>query len=367
MSVPAIAVSTPAPRDMWREVYDSDPHALLYHAPEWVDLLIAFGGYQDASRLYALRDGRFAVLPMVRKHLFSGVVREASFPPAWGMGGVLASEGVRESDVAAVFADLGSRRVARTSLRPNPMTGPVWEAARPPGVVAVPRLAHVLHLEGGFDHVWNKRFTGQARTAVRKAERSGLTVRCDTSGRLLPVFYELFERSLDRWAAAQNEPRALARWRGHRRDPLRKLQMTAEWLGERCRVWVAWLDGRPAASILVSRGPSANYTRGVMDKELAGPTRANYLLHRLAVEDACAAGCRYYHMGETGSSSALAQFKTRFGAHPQPYAEYHIEAVPLIALDRALRRSVKRVIGFKDVPGHAESAPRRQTAARPRR
>ena len=346
----AVAVRTPAPRDVWRELYDSDPHALLYHAPAWVDLLSAFGAYEDASRFYALPDGRLAVLPMVRKRLLSGVVREASFPPAWGMGGLLASGGVREADVAAVFADLASRRVARTSLRPNPMTGPVWEAARPPGVVAVPRLAHVLDLEGGFDHVWNKRFTGQARTAVRKAERSGLTVRCDTSGRLLPVFYELFERSLDRWANAQNEPRALARWRGHRRDPLRKLQMMAECLGERCRVWIAWLDGRPAASILVIQGPSANYTRGVMDKELAGPTRANYLLHRLAVEDACAAGCRYYHMGETGLSSALAQFKTRFGARPQPYAEYYIEAVPLVALDRALRRSVKRVIGFKDMP-----------------
>jgi Acetyltransferase (GNAT) domain len=354
MSMPTdergVEVRTPAPRDVWRELYKSDPHALLYHAPVWVDLMSAFGSYEDASRLYSLPDGRLAVLPMVRKRLLNRVVREASYPAAWGMGGLLASGGVRESDVAAVFADLASRRVVQTTLRPNPVMGAVWEAARPPSVVTVSRLAHVLDLEGGFDHVWNERFTGQARTAVRKAERSGLTVRCDTSGRLLPVFYELYERSLDRWAAAQHEPRALARWRGHRRDPLRKLQMIAEWLGEGCRVWVAWLDGRPAASILVIQGPSANYTRGVMDKEIAGPTRANYLLHRLAVEDACAAGCRHYHMGETGPSSTLAQFKTRFGARPQPYAEYHIEAVPLTALDRALRSGVKRVIGFKDAP-----------------
>jgi hypothetical protein len=365
---PVIELRTPAPRDVWREVYESDPHALVYHAPAWVDLLTAFGGYEDASRLYVLEDDRLAVLPMVRRRPFSGLLREASYPPAWGMGGVIASGGVRSSDVAAVFADLTSRRAVRTSLRPNPLTGPVWEAAHPPGVVAVPRLAHVLDLEGGFDHVWSKRFTGQARTAVRKAERSDLTVTCDTSGQLLPIFYELFERSLDRWAAAQHEPRALARWRGHRRDPLRKLQLMAQWLGEACRVWVASLDGRPAAAILVIRGPSANYTRGAMDKALAGPTRANYLLHRLAVEDACDAGCRYYHMGETGLSAALAQFKTRFGARPQQYAEYHIEALPLIALDRALRRGVKRVIGFKDVPSHVQPVPSRgETPARARR
>ena len=34
----AVAVRTPAPRDVWRELYDSDPHALLYHAPAWVEL-----------------------------------------------------------------------------------------------------------------------------------------------------------------------------------------------------------------------------------------------------------------------------------------------------------------------------------------
>jgi hypothetical protein len=71
----AVAVRTPAPRDVWRELYDSDPHALLYHAPAWVDLLSAFGAYEDASRFYELPDGRLALLPMVRKRLLSGVVR----------------------------------------------------------------------------------------------------------------------------------------------------------------------------------------------------------------------------------------------------------------------------------------------------
>ncbi len=83
----------------------------------------------------------------------------------------------------------------------------------------VPRLAHVLELEGGFERVWKEQFTGTARTAVRKAERSGLTVERDTSGKLVPVVYELFERSLDRWARQQHEPRPFARWRRRRQDP----------------------------------------------------------------------------------------------------------------------------------------------------
>ncbi|MGH2909670.1 MAG: hypothetical protein ACRDK8_10280, partial [Solirubrobacteraceae bacterium] len=81
---------------------------------------------------------------------------------------------------------------------------------------------------------------------------------------------------------------------------------------------------------------------------LAGPTRANYLLHSLAIEEACAAGCRHYHMGETGESESLAQFKTRFGARPHRYAQYHLERVPVTAADRRLRAVVKRTIRFRD-------------------
>ena len=113
-------VISPAPREAWREVYDSDPNALLYHAPGWVDLLCSLGGYEDASRLYELPEGRLAVLPMVRNRLIGGIQQEASFPPAWGMGGLLASGGLRESDVAAMFADLASRRVAQICATAQP-------------------------------------------------------------------------------------------------------------------------------------------------------------------------------------------------------------------------------------------------------
>jgi hypothetical protein len=345
----ALRVISPAPRDAWQEALASDPMALVFQTPRWLDCLCATGRYRDASRLYELPSGRRLVLPMVRLGCRTGSLAvEASFPPSWGTGGIVASGGPRAGDLAVVFADLGARPVLRTSVRPNPLTGASWAEARPRGALAVPRLAHVLDLDGGFERVWRERFTGSARTAVRKAERAGLTVECDTAGRRAAVFYDLFERSLDRWARQQHEPLALARWRGHRRDPLRKLRLIAEHLGDRCHLWIAWHGEEPAAAILVLQDANASYTRGAMDKELAGPTRANYLLHQLAIEQACDAGCRQYHMGESGTSAALAQFKTRFGARPAPYAEYHLERLPVTAADRYVRTAVKHVIGFRD-------------------
>jgi lipid II:glycine glycyltransferase (peptidoglycan interpeptide bridge formation enzyme) len=205
----------------------------------------------------------------------------------------------------------------------------------------------VVDLDGGPEQIW-KRFRSSARRAVRKAERSGLEIECDTSGRLLPVFHRLFQLSIERWAGQQHEPVALARWRARRRDPLEKFEQWAAALGDEMRVWVAWKNGSPAASIIVLQGANANYTRGAMDKDLAGPTHANDLLQWLAIEDACEAGCRHYHMGESGSSRPLAAFKEKFGARPVEYGEYRIERLPLTRADAWARALVKRLLRFRD-------------------
>jgi hypothetical protein len=342
-------VTTPAPRASWREVLACDPNARVSQTCEWLDCICAFGRHEDASRLYELPSGRRLVLPMVRRRDLPGrLASEASFPAGWEPCGIIAPGPLEVDDVAVVFQDLASRANVRTSLRPGPLQAAAWAAARAPGTAVVPRLAHALELDGGFAWVWAKRFTGTARRAVRKAERSELTIERDTSGRLVPIVQQLFEMSLDRWARQQHEPRPLARWRGLRRDPARKLELISRMLGDACRIWMAWCDARPAAAIVVLQGRNASYARGMMDKELAGPTRANYLLHTLAIEEACDAGCRYYDMGETGGSPSLARFKTQFGARPLHHAEYHVERVPITALDRRARSVVKRIVGFRE-------------------
>lgn len=314
-----------------------------------MDCLCEIGGYRDVSRLYRLRDGRELLLPIAQRAFPGGIAVEASLPFGWGTGGLVAADPVRPADVGLLWSDVARQRAVRTSIRPNPREGDVWAASAPPGLVVVPRTAHVLDLEGGFEAVWMQHFEGTARTAVRKAEKSSLVVESDTTGRLVPVFYELYRQSIDRWATQQHEPRLLARWRGAQRDPLRKFQSVAEHLGDACRVWVAWHDGEAAAAIVVLRqGAAASYWRGAMHKDLAGPTRANYLLHHHAIEQACADGCAYYHMGETGSSASLAQFKTRFGAQAYSYAEYHRERIPLTRADATARRIVKRILRFRD-------------------
>jgi hypothetical protein len=161
-------------------------------------------------------------------------------------------------------------------------------------------------------------------------------------------FYELYENSVQRWARQQREPLLLARLRARHFGPSRRIAHIAEALHGSCRIWLARVHGRPAAAIIVLKEGNAQYTRGVMDKDLAGPTGANFLLHHLAIEDAERSGCRYYHMGETRPASPLAKFKAHFGARPHHYAEYRVERWPLTRVDLSLRHCFKAAIGFRD-------------------
>ena len=344
-----LTITSPAPRAAWDELARADRDVLVTQTPAWTDCLCSVTGTRDVSRLYEFADGRRFVMPLVRpSRRPARISREASFPNAWGFGGLVGPDAGIEH-VQAVLADLRASGAASVRVRPNPLQHEVWSAARPDGVLAVRRRAHAIDLAGGFEAVWKQGFSSRARNHVRRAERSGVSVELDTDGRLIGVFHELFLRSVERWATRQHEPRALALWRARRRDSLEKLRRLLGDLGGAGRLYVASVEGRPAAAIIVLQGDkNAHYTRGAMDVELAGRSRANYLLHRVAIEDACEAGCRTYHMGETGGSSSLAQFKEALGARSHEYAEYVAEALPFTTIDRRARTVAKRLLRFRD-------------------
>jgi hypothetical protein len=351
-------VISPAPWAIWQTVWQQDCEAVPYQSPAWFDALCASSEYADASRLYEMTDGRQIIVPLVRRRKRPPLLNTAaSLPNSWGMGRLVAATPPQRADIAAILHDLAHLPYARVSIRPNPRLGAVWAAACPPSLLAVPRLAHVLDLEGGFDKVWRERFSSGTRKAVRRAERAGLDIEYDTTGRLVPVFYQLLTSAFERWARQQNEPSALAHWRGRQRDSLGKFRTIAAKLGAACQIWMAWHQGEPAAAMLVLCHHNVNDARGAMNEELANATGANNLLQKLAIEEACRHGCRYYHMGESGTSAGLAYCKSRFGAVGLPYAEYHLERVPITTIDRQMRGVLKRLIRFRDVQTSPHASP----------
>jgi hypothetical protein len=344
-----LRVTSPAPRREWREVLEADADALIPQSPEWVDAMCANEPFEDASRFYETQRGIRIVLPMVRRTgpWPSSLAPRASMPMAWGMGGMLVEGEPTERELAAVVADVASAGALRTQIRPNPLRDGHWSAAEDWGAIKVPRRAHVLDLRPGVDEIW-KTMKSEARRAVRKAERTGVEVESASGRRLVGDFYRLLELSVERWAAQQHEPLALARWRARRRDPLEKFEQMADSLGDGMRIWVARLNGAPVASTVVLSGANVNDTRGAMDKERIGNSCANDLIEWLTIKEACEAGCHQLHLGESGTSRNLARFKEKWGAQPVDYNEYRFERLPLSRADSLARGAVKRVLKFKD-------------------
>ncbi|WP_217240992.1 GNAT family N-acetyltransferase [Streptomyces sp. AC555_RSS877] len=343
-------VTTPAPRETWWELAGQDANTYVSQTPAWLDCLCASGPYRDASRLYEFEGGGRLVLPLSRRRRCpKRLDAEESWPADWGIGGPVSSGEVGPAQARAVFDDLARRPAFHVGVRFRPGDEEMWASAAPADFRREPHTTQALNLDGGFTTVWERRFHQRARRAVRRAEGSEVEVQVDRTGRLIPAFYELYEQSIVRWAAQQHEPLALARWRRTRAFPLRQLEAVAAGLGESCAIWMAWHAGEPAAAIVVLRhGHHAKLWRGAMNRELAHPVRANHLLHRLAIEDACAAGCRQYDMGESRPGSSLAAFKESFGADSFSSPRYFRERLPVTAAERRLRAAVKHVIRFRD-------------------
>jgi hypothetical protein len=343
----AIEVISPAPRVRWGEAVAADDSALLSHTPEWLDIICAVDGWTDASRLYVWPSGRHVVLPMVRK-VFGGVAAvEECLPRGWGFGGLIASGGATPEDTVAVVRDLSRRRLLRQHVCPSPLQGHSWQQAIGPAAAAptVTRRAHAVNLSCGVANAW-RALSENARRGVRKAERQGIEIEYDGTGRLFDVFEELWLDSVKRWARQGGYPAWVSRWRERRLNPRSRWRQIARRTEGGVAIWVARHRGEPAAAIVVLRGRNDHYTRGAMNKQIAGPTRANFLLHWLAIQDACSRAAQWYQMGQSGRDGCpVARFKENFGAKAYDFPEVQMERVPIAAAASNARTILRRVIG----------------------
>ncbi|MFC5993592.1 GNAT family N-acetyltransferase [Pseudonocardia hispaniensis] len=337
-----VRITSPAPRAVWRTVFGRAPDAVATQAPEWMDAL-GTRGYRDASRLYELDDGRRLVLPLAARRVAGLTLTEESWPYGWGYGGLLAEGGgLTDADCRLVLDDLARRPAVLRAVVPMPLHGARWAAAAPGTVRRVPYTCQVVDLDGGFDTVWSTRFRRQARNSVRKAERFGLDVQREhagmSHGRGLEMFAQLYAGAVDRWAAQRGQPLRIARLLAARRDRPGQLAAAAAALGDRCVIWSACHRGEPVAVNVVLQG--ARHAVGwlcAMQPELARETLATYLLHSLTISDACRAGVRHFHMGESETGSGAEHFKRYFGATPVEYAALRFERLPLSRAEQRLR------------------------------
>jgi len=341
-------VTSPAPPERWQAAYAADREAMPYQSPKWTQALCADGLYADASRCYETDDGRTLVLPLVRRRgLPDRLATAGSLPMV--MGGLVADGPLSVEDIQAVLGDLAALPFAALRIRPNPRTGALWSEATLSATLRIPRRAHVVPVSRPVEDI-RAGLSNSIRKSVDRAVRNGLEVVWDTTGSKLGVFKELYDRSIERWARRQHEPVPLSRWRMERATRAPTLAATARCMAGVWRMGVVEIGGRPAAAaiILIEPGGNANGFRMAMDIDLVGRSGAGYLVQVAALEEASRAGCRFFHLGESGQAEGLSDHKERMGGIPIAYEELVFERLPVARADRLLRSVVKRAIGFRD-------------------
>ena len=319
------SVSTPAPLPQWNAVLAADPGATALQTPAYLAAVLKAGGGRDISRLYTLTDGRRLVLPLIEQSLLPGLRQAGDHPAGFGHGSVLATGGLRRSDVATVVTDL--RRLGLSiRIGGGHHTAEQWSAGVGPGVLEIPRRVDVVDLSMGYDEYLTRTVRRGTRQSVAKAARNGVEIEVDTTGRLIPVFYDLYLSWVERWIPRSGLPPALARHSALKQEPYAKFETVAALLGDSCRVFVAWHQGRAVASCInLVHGEHAVGWRSYSIKELASPVAANTATQVAGIRDAMDSGCRFFDLGQSGDVSNLQSFKNSLGASPRQVVDLRIE------------------------------------------
>jgi CelD/BcsL family acetyltransferase involved in cellulose biosynthesis len=339
-----------AARRAWEELVDQDKSVALSKTPQWADCICSCDHFSDATLLFRGEDGRRLILPRLRKAGTPPLLGSFSSPPRhWNLGadasGLLSEGGLASpTETRALIQELQRHAGLRTRIVVGRDEARIWASAAPRTVYSITRTAQVLDLRGGFPTVWSERFTSKVRSNSRKAERRGVVVESDNTGRLIPVFDVLYRSSVDRWAQERGYPLTLMRWLAQRQHPQSKFATVARTLGEGCTVSIAWRHGEPIAGVIIlTRGPRVTYWRGAMDKDRSRGTGANELLHRCAIEEACVSERESYDFG-LSQTNDLKKFKSTFGAAEVPVHIYYFETFPTAAAEVKCYQAAKRTI-----------------------
>jgi hypothetical protein len=312
----------------WELFVTSHPDGLIYHHPAWLLVLEREYGIRPTNLACEDASGKIrGVLPMFqtrglpfwKRGRLSG--HRLSSLPRTPVAGPL----TLDNEATAILVQAAVDRI-----RENPGQTLQVKVLRPTldglvkGIARVPwRMTYVLELptESRTVRFGNGRNHNRIRWAVNKASRLGVEVReAETEGDL-KTWYSLY---LETQRESVVPPRAYRFFKGCW-DILRQRGLMRLLIAEHNDAG----SHRPiAGSIFLMFGKTVFYAfNGSLRNSLA--LRPNDAIQWRAIHDACNEGYRWFDFGEVvENDEGLAEFKSKWGAQPQPLFRYYYSAAP---------------------------------------
>jgi Acetyltransferase (GNAT) domain len=294
----------------------ASPAALAYHYPFYRDAIAAAGVGEPTSFALEENGAITAVLPGFSRSTDSGTVF-ASLPFFGPNAGVLtANDGGAFARHRHLLDAL--RAWMRTHPRPlaaslqTPFLLPDFTAYDTllPDALVVDRFTQQVDIQAG-------EWPSKVRYDLRRAVNLGVTVERGLTGEKLDAFYQLYVDNAQAVGIAV-KPRAVV-------DQL-AIRGVAE---GRVKLYSAWHEGRFVAGLMVLWGPSVVSYYLPCNLDAARSLQPGMLLIDAAVQDARAAGRRWWNWeGSPSRESGVYMFKKRWGSTESAYRTYALPFQP---------------------------------------
>jgi CelD/BcsL family acetyltransferase involved in cellulose biosynthesis len=304
-SDPRLVQLDPTTAERWDRFVDQHPDSTAYHLSAWGEILQRSYRFEPMYLALEGPGGEISgILPLVYGRGPLSGARVVSLPARIQVAGPLG----RSSDVEVALLgaaceivrsgkasrlQLRSRREGYEHVLPDLAARRAWPTWR-------------MELPSDPDAFW-ERFTGRSKSLrrnVRKAQRSGVSVREGSSSGDLRRFYRLYLKTM----------------RKHRELPrsLRQLTVSKRLLGPPgvFKLFVAEYDGRViAGGVFHFFRDTVELLYNASDDRYLD-VRPNHAIYWDVIRIAIAAGFRFFDFGVAQPGSSLADFKRRWSAEP---------------------------------------------------
>ena len=300
----------------WQTYVKNHPNGLIYHLPEWKEVLEETFHHKPFYLFAKDEEGRLCgVLPLFQiKGALTGN-RLVSLPLSYICGPIASSEAIL-AELVGTAQNLSNELKCRyLELR---MTRP--EAL---GLEANEYFStYVLELSEP-QTVWKKLHQKGVRWAVGKARKDGVVIRMGNTPDCWKIFSYLNQQT--------------KRNLGVPAHPFGFFKGIIQRLAKFTKLYLAEVEGKSVAGIVTfSFKDTVCYAYGASDARYLN-YHPNDLLIWQAVEESCNQGYRYFDFGKTSpDNEGLVRFKKHWGTEPRTLYYYYYPGIPnLISANRS--------------------------------
>lgn len=286
--------------EQWDRIWAASDNATFYHSRWWHEIWQAYhnGKIRPAPLLLQFSDGTEALFTASTHRVGGGLIKRCLSSPASTYGGWI-SEKPLSVPHYNILRDNLREQFPILIMRFNPL-------AYHDSLADVPGFedeeTQMLALDKDFDSLY-RAWTKGHKSAVTKARREGVVTRPAADQADWDLFYDMYQDTFQRWGK-----KATSRYYQNFFQSMCNLR------SPHCRLWMAECNGDPVASAIIFYAKThVMYAYPVTYERYHNLRPMNLLLYDI-IQEACAAGYRWFDFGPSSGKKGVYSFKKSFGA-----------------------------------------------------